>query len=543
VALKDEPPMSVYRTILGRELPCTIGDLLRLPRIDHTSDQHERLLRAASSTASHAGATDFYRLGASHLSRGELGLARARLGDAVRQSPDHSHARLALAAAHESLAEHDRAAAQIDAVLATLDESSDAAPSSRYHLHCAAGLSLERDGDWRTAKARYVSALSARPTDALAMHRLIAIHLSHKEIGEAAACLTELLKHHPQDQAARICLAHLLQLLGRPGEAVWEYEQTVCLSPDSWDLSLDAASEMQLLGAGDDALGVLEQLVGAQPHFPDLRMRLADLYARRGDDDAARAEYHNALALHPDYLDCHVALSLHELRAGRTDVAAEHLRQAIAINDQNVEAYAGLALALHALNHTARANEMLASAGRIANNSALFTARLAALDAGDVHRAAAVATEALEVQVEQDQAVLMEHDNLPPVRLRHAMLLRLLGRAEEAWQSLRHAVRDDPSCERVWIQVALTRADQWDTREAMRAIERSLAFDCDRARALYDLGLLYCGQTEFDLAMEQWTEAQGADADRLIWSMIDDLHLLGPTALRTAVPAGAAAIE
>jgi Tfp pilus assembly protein PilF len=533
--------MSTYRRILGRELPCTIADLLKLPRIDLTPDHHDRLLRGCQSTR--ADATDLYHLGASHLSRGELGLARARLREAVKQNPNNTAARLALAAAHESLAGHDRAAAEIDAVLATLDESSDRLSPPRYHLLCAAGLSLERDGDWRGATCRYVSALSAQPTDAFAMHRLVAIHLAHREINEAAACLTELLKHHPQDQSARICLAHLLQLLKRPGEAVWEYEQTLCLSPDSWDLPLDAATDMHLLDPDDHAIGVLEQLVGAQPHFPDLRMRLANLYARRGDDAAARVEYHNALALHPDYLDCHVALSLHELRMGRTDLAAEHLRQAIAINDQNVEACAGLALALHTLNHTTRGSEMLASAGRIADNSALFAARLAALDAGDLTRAAGLTTNAIELQVERDQAILMEHDSLPPVRLRHAMLLRLLGRAEEAEQSLRHALGADPSCERARIRLALTRADQWDTVGALRAIDRSLAFDSHRASALYDLALLYCGQLEFDLAMENWTAEHGEDADHLIWSMIDDLCLVGPRSRAVAALADAALSE
>jgi tetratricopeptide (TPR) repeat protein len=521
--------MSVYRSILGRELPCTIDDVVHRPRVELEERQHERLLTAVRSTR--ADATYLYELGASHHSRGEFGLARARLREAVKRAPGHLAARLALAAVHESLAEHDRCAAQIDAVLAV--ESGGGMPS-RYQLLCAAGLSMERDGDWRTAKARYVSALSANPVDSFALHRLIAIHVAHCEIAEAAACLTELLKQHPQDQAARICLGHLLQLLERPGEAEWEYEQTLCLSPDSWDLPFDAAAEGSVVGSEEQAIGVLKQLVGAQPHFPDLRVRLANLYARTGDDAAARTEYHNALALHPDYLDCHVALSLHELRAGRYDVAAEHLRQAIAINDQNVEAYAGLALALNALNHTTRANEMLASAGRIANNSALFTAQLAAIDAGEFAHAAALTRGAVELQIEHDRAVLMERADLTPVRLRQAMLLRLLNRGEEAEQSLRGAIEQDPSCERTWIQLALSRADQWDAREAMGAIARSLAFDCDRARGLYELGLLYCGQLEFDLVMESWTERNGSDGDFLIWSLIDDLHLTGPTRGRDA---------
>src|SRR5687767_11279141 len=128
--------MSVYRQILGRELPCVINDLLKLHRVELNSSEFERLHTIAQ--VNRADAADLRRLGAAHLSRGELGLARARLRDAVQLDPDAPAARLTLAVAHESLAEHDQAAAQIDAVLATRSEApSESSGPSRYQLTCA----------------------------------------------------------------------------------------------------------------------------------------------------------------------------------------------------------------------------------------------------------------------------------------------------------------------------------------------------------------------------------------------------------------------
>src|SRR2546423_1910568 len=88
--------MGVYQFMLGRELPCTVAELLEIPRMPLPGATHDALLRQVE--AGRAYPDVLYRLGLSHLGRQELGLARQRLSEAVNQKPDYAPARMALAA-------------------------------------------------------------------------------------------------------------------------------------------------------------------------------------------------------------------------------------------------------------------------------------------------------------------------------------------------------------------------------------------------------------------------------------------------------------
>ncbi|HEX2971175.1 MAG TPA: tetratricopeptide repeat protein, partial [Tepidisphaeraceae bacterium] len=479
--------MSVYSRIVGRELPCNLLSLLDAPLAELEASEHLGMVDLAE--LGQLDAQGLQRLGQSHMARGELGLARHRFEEALSQWPGYVEARLALAATFDLLAEHEQAEKQIDAILAALpkgDQEISRRPS-RYVLLCAAGLCLERMGRWQEAKSRYALATADRPTDLFALHRLAAIHLTHDELHEACGCLREILTIQPQDQASRVCLAHLLQQTRKNAEAVWEYEQAVCLEPDSWEMPLEAMSKLHTTENSDEALGLLEELVGAQPHFPDLRMRLGNMYSRRGYDEMARAQYGKALSLHPEYLDCHIALARHELRMGRSDEALAHYRQAIAINSQNVEAYVGLAVALHRSGLDKRSAEILASAGRICNNSAVLMVQMATIEAEDPNAETALAAGSelrmqwVIDQIARDETTAALHPSWTDVRVRQAMLLRLAGRYEEACRHLRHLVREEPGCTEAWLQLGLALADHSQPEKAMRSLKKALRLNETRA--------------------------------------------------------------
>lgn len=526
--------MSVYRRMIGRELPCTVLDLLGIDASALDAGKGEQLQTLAE--LGQADAKALYRLGCSELAAGKLGLARKWLGEALSRDPDLLAARLMLAGVYDLLAQHDQAAAQIDAILA-MDSgplAQEAGPWSRYRLLCAVGFSLEREGQWEQAKARYVMALSAKATDLFAVHRLTAIHLAHGELGEAASCLRQILQQQPQDQAARVCLGHLLQLTDRREEAIWEYEQALCLEPDTWELPLEVASKLQMMESTEEAIGVLEKLIGAQPHFPDLRMRLGNLYSGRGDEELARAEYHKALALHPEYLDAHIALARHELRAGRTGEAMEHFRLAIAINDQHVEACVGLALALRHEGRLDRSAEMVDSAGRIANNSAVLMAQLALLESEEplaegIACGSELRPDWVADQVQRDEVLLARHPGWADLRLRQAMLMRLVAWEDQAKAHLRRLVKEDPYCSGAWLQLGLLLAGRGRTRKAVQMLGYALRVDGRGSELGYRLGLISCGALEFDLAMER-AEASAAtpvDVQRQVWGVIEAMHLSG----------------
>jgi tetratricopeptide (TPR) repeat protein len=535
--------MSVHLQMLGRQLPCNLLDLLQVKPLPLPFPVHDELVGRIEAGQNYPDV--HYKLGLSHLGRQELGLARRHLAIAVEAKPQYVAARLALATVCDLLAQHADAVEQLDAVLG-MDECKE----DRASLACAAGFCLERLGAHGAAAFRYEEALADSPDDLFAHFRLAAIYLAHNELDKAIEHHRAILEVEPQEQAVRTSLAHLLQLLGRHKEAVWEYEKALCMEPDSWELQLELAEQLQRMGDSDQAVNHLRQLVNSHPEFPDLHLRLANLYSSRGEDKKATGQYKQALDVHPDYLDAHIALGRHELRMGRNERALIHFQSAMSVNDQNVEAYAGLAVALHHVGKVEAAEEMLASARRIAGNSDVLLGQLGQLEleaeaAADVDGAfdpsaqstqVAATHEAqrewLEAQVKRYEAILDEHPTWTDIRLRCGMLLKLIGRAEEAVEYFEQATRDNPSYSEAWVQMGLTRHQLGDVKGALDALEMAVQIRPDYADLHYRLGLIYCGEMEFDLAMERLETAtalnkQNPEFHRQLWVALEGMQMKG----------------
>lgn len=535
--------MSVHLQMLGKELPCNLLDLLQVKPLPLPSPIHDDLLARVEAGRGYPDV--HYKLGLSHLGRQELGLARKHLQAAVDAKPQYVSARLALATACDLLAQHDKAVEQIDAILGIEQDH-----TSRAALACAAGFCLERLGAHGSAAFRYEQALADSSHDLFAHYRLAAIYLAHNELEKACEHHRAILEIEPQEQAVRTSLAHLLQLLGRHKEAVWEYEKALCMEPDNWELQLELADQLQLMGDTEQAVNHLRTLVDKHPEFPDLHLRLANLHSTRGEDAHATTQYKAALDVHPNYLDCHIALARHELRMGRTERALIHFQRAMGVNDQNVEAYAGLAVALHRVGKTEAAQEMLASARRIAGNSDVLLARLGQIeleaeaaadvdaafdpvqqtDQGDDNRESQ--RQWLEGQVERYRQILEQHPAWTDVRVRCGMLLKLIGQCDQAIACFEQATRENPAYAEAWVQLGLSRHQAGDNAGALQALENAIQIKPQYADLHYRLGLIYCGEMEFDLAMERLEEAaslnrQNPDFHRQLWVALESMQMKG----------------
>lgn len=530
--------MSVYRRMLGRGLPSSVCELLSLANQPLSAGGYATLADLAED--GRISADGLLKLGLSHMDRNEWGLAKLRLTQALSLSSGMHGARLALACVHEQLAQHDQAAAQIDALLAVV-QYKDRFPS-HGELLLASGIAWEQARQPQPAIARYEAALELSPQDLVPRYRLIALHLANHQTAAAAAQVLELLRTQPTDQSARVCLAHLLLADDHPIEAAWEYEQALCLEPDSWELPTDADRALKEFTQAEQAVHALEQMVHHQPHFPDLRMRLGSLYAQLGKDDAARRQFAEALSLHPDYLDCHLALARHELRSSRLDAAAGHLRRARSINARHVETYAGLALATHRLGRISQGHDLLRSASRIAANGALLAAMLEALDSGHARsdELAAVMMDAgaqaswiqdrLDVLAETFDADSSRADLL----LHTASLLRLSGRHRQAAAVLRRYLRAGGDCQQARLELGFCMLTRAQTQRGLAML--ASAIDPRQVRREhYELSLIYSAELEFDLAMEHFDELDdGDDVQQRVWDAIDSLHMGGPHATGAA---------
>ena len=524
--------MSVYQFMLGRELPCTVGEILEVRPQPLTGQEHDQLLRAVKGGRAYAD--QLYRLGLSHLSRQELGLAQRRLSEAVKLKPGYLPARLALAAVCDQLAQHSQAADQIEAAL-SLPTRSGKGYASRYAMFCAAAFSLERLGTAGAAAFRYQQALAESPTDLFAHHRLAAIYLAHNQLDQAIELHRAILDAEPQQTQVRTSLAHLLQLQGKHGEAVWEYQKALCLEPDNWDIQMELAGQFERMGDTDAAIAQLRALTQKHPQFPDLHLRLANLHSNTGDDQAASAEFGEALRVHPDYLDGHIDLARHELRMGRHDAAVIHFHRALIINNQNVEAYAGMAVALRRLGKADQADEMLASAARIAGNSDVLMAQLGELELQATSPAVAAAPDrqqSIRRQIDWYQAALAQHPDWTDVRMRYGMVLKLAGQNADAARQFELVTQESPAWVEAWVRLALSRRDAGNAAGAIDALNSALQIRPECAELHYRLGLIYCSEMEFELALERLSCAaamngQAADFSRQFWAILQGLQLAG----------------
>src|SRR5213075_1540668 len=183
--------MSIYRRMLGRELPCTLRQLLAIEPKKLTTRQQELLTRRASIGGD---VQSFYRLGFSHLAQDQWGAAIGYLTSALELHPSHIPSHLALAITYEGLAQHDKAAAQLDEILA-LNPVTGAVDSDT--ILCASGLCWERAGNVRLAMHRYEDALLQRPMNRFASNRLVAVHLASGHLTAAALRLSRSLDFRP----------------------------------------------------------------------------------------------------------------------------------------------------------------------------------------------------------------------------------------------------------------------------------------------------------------------------------------------------------
>ena len=140
----------------------------------------------------------------------------------------------------------------------------------------------------------------------------------------------------------------------------------------------------------------------------------------------------------------------------------------------------------------------------------------------------------IETQIDRYESVLAEHPTWTDVRVRYGMLLKLVGRWNDAAIAFEQAAIQNPSYVEAWMQLALAKREIGDTPAAMAALETAIQIKPDYADLHYRLGLIYCSEMEFDLAMERMEHAislnrDNADFQRHLWIVLQGMQMTGRT--------------
>jgi tetratricopeptide (TPR) repeat protein len=179
-----------------------------------------------------------------------------------------------------------------------------------------------------------------------------------RDYTSALSDFRELLDAYPNYADIRHMSGLCLSLLGRPEEALDEFDRALSLNDQYVEAHLNRALVLNEIGHYDEAAQAFERagyyeyaVAGRFPAAITARLahahaQVGDLYSEAGAPIEAAAQYRRALELRPRFHDIRNKLAQSLLQTGDVGGAVDHLTVALAGNPRFVPARLNLGLAL-----------------------------------------------------------------------------------------------------------------------------------------------------------------------------------------------------
>jgi tetratricopeptide (TPR) repeat protein len=330
-------------------------------------------------------------------------------------------------------------------------------PEAAFEQAIAAAEQSLREGDVRTAEARYRSALAEgwlligtlerlerrMPEARLAFEKASAVTddnpralqslaLVHLLMGEPRSAVEILMPLAGRDVATRRLLAQALIAAGQPAEALQELQAARAAAPEDLELAFALAGAYLRMGQPERAAPIFQRIVQARP-LPETHLLIGRTYREFGRYDEARAELTAALEQEPGLRHAHYDLGLVAATQGGRAGLSQAIREfeaELALDPRDPLANLELGIALVESQRAAEALPALELAVRSGpqQSRALYYLGRARLAADRTAEAAASLRRALELAQAQGA-------NAPVLRAIHTQLgqaLRKLGKGDEA---------------------------------------------------------------------------------------------------------------
>jgi len=450
------------------------------------------------------------RLGMVHLRELRLTEARQAFETARNIRPESPQPLLGLACVHDELGQLAQAVKYLNAA----QQRDRRDPAIVFGI----AFCLERQERLEEARQFYRHALELCPQLRNAYERLAAIAIRAGRWDEAVQQYERLAELEPGDLDVLLTLGNLYLQTKRPLQAIEQYQQALLIEPDGQEETLTAADKLMEEGRLGEAIATLERLVQKYPGIAPFHVRLGDLYAKCGRDEQAIEQYQTALATQPSFLEATIKLGTQHMRQGRYADAALTFNRAVELNDRLMTAFVGLGVAQH---DAGRQHESLATfdlASSLEPSSTLLFCETTRLHLKAEQERANVADgsaedgseELLNEAVRRHQQALLRHPNHADLHYRYGLLLRQLGRHEEATQAFRNAVAINPNYAKALVKLAISLKEAGEIDEAIATFQRALRLNEKYVDVHYQLGLLFAQRRKFDLAAEEFEQAAAA---------------------------------
>jgi len=337
-----------------------------------------------------------------------------------------------------------------------------------------AGLTVQRNRDYRTAEALWSDTVVKRPGNPRAYGNLAHADVAAGRWRDAVAASLEELRIDPEYHGdAPVNLGRALTELGRPAEALPYFTEALLRRPDSFDVHNNLGVALAALGRWPEAATHYEAALRLRPDFAEAENNLANALAKAGRLPEAMAHYEAARRLRPDFAEAEANWGRSLAEAGRATEALPHFERAL---QQQPDAGAQAALA-----------GAMAAAGRPAEAIPHYLAALelrpddpsAQLGVGN----ALARLERFPEAVAHFEAAVRLQPELAAAQHNLALALLRLGRPAEAVGPFEATLRLLPNSATAHHELALTLGELGRWADAEQHDEAALRLQPDLAEA------------------------------------------------------------
>jgi tetratricopeptide (TPR) repeat protein len=195
----------------------------------------------------------------------------------------------------------------------------------------SATLFLENKKDDRALLAAD-DAVRADPGSVSARYILAKVHGARQDWDAAIAGYGEVLKLDRRVNAARLELARLSFIIGKPDDAIQFAQEALTAQPALAEANMILARGMLTKGDPAGAEPHLQQLARDAPKSASGRTELGQLYALKGDSKSARGAFEQALAIDPTNIAALAGLVALDVQAKNPAAARAHIDARLATN-------------------------------------------------------------------------------------------------------------------------------------------------------------------------------------------------------------------
>ncbi len=334
-------------------------------------------------------------------------------------------------------------------------------------------------GNLRDARRLYEQILLESPTKSVARFRLGLLELQEQSPQTALPLIERAVAESPDQVKFQLGLGQVLNALQRWDEAAAVYRRILMMDASSADAHFSLGFALQSAGDYHAAVSAYQSATKLQQDFPDALNNLGNCFRLTGDVASAEAAYRQAILVNPSH--CPAVSNLATLLQSQGDFkqAIELFRQAVQLEPDASSHRLELGLALTEHRQFAEAQTVLRGILKrdIGNPDAW-------LQIGNIHTEQGqfkLAASAYESAIRARPGFLQAINNT-------CVLLRKLGRLEEAELHLRKAIQENDSFSGLYDTLGNVLKDAGQPGEAIDCFRK--AVELDPANALTHSNLL-----------------------------------------------------